>query len=106
MIELTTTGKFLVYVYMRYQEDILKTNGEDRCYIVKRDVNRNFLSPVSTTIYMENNVHVTDFDVVDIPGSMTHIDLKFIHVYCSYPGYTMKYYLNTRFEDPPIIERI
>ena len=54
---------------------------------------------VSTSSHIENNLHQVDFTVRDI-------DLKFVHVYCSVPGYSMKYYLNTRFTDPPLIERI
>ena len=34
------------------------------------------------------------------------IDLKFLHVYCSVPGYSMRYHTNTRFEGTPLIERI
>ena len=34
------------------------------------------------------------------------IDLKFIHVYCSVPGYVMEYHANTLFKDEPIIKRI
>ena len=40
-----------------------------------------------------------DFHVRDI-------DLKFLHIYCSVPGYSFKYYTNTRFEGEPLIERI
>ena len=34
------------------------------------------------------------------------IDLKFIHVYCSVPGYMMHYHANTLFKDDPFISRI
>ena len=37
---------------------------------------------------------------------MRDIDLKFLHIYCSVPGYTMQYFSNTRFEGDPLINRI
>ena len=40
-----------------------------------------------------------EFQVLDI-------DLKFIHVYCSVPGYMMHYHANTLFKDDPFISRI
>ena len=37
---------------------------------------------------------------------MLDIDLKFVHVYCSVPGYMMHYHANTLFEGTPFISRI
>lgn len=99
MIELVSGQIFAISVFTNYQLDLPKTNGEDRCYLIQRDINRNHLRWVSTTTYVAENEHRMLFTVLDI-------DLKFLHVYCSVPGYSMKYYLNTRFEDPPLIERI
>jgi hypothetical protein len=41
-------------------------------------------------------------------GSFVLSDLyvRYIHAYCSYPGYHMRYFTNTKFEGDPIIDRI
>ena len=77
----------------------MKDNGGDVCYLIQRDIKRNFLREVSRTSHISSNQYDMEFKVRDI-------DLKFIHVYCSVPGYVMQYHANTLFKDEPFIWRI
>ena len=106
-IQLDAGSNYTVSVYMNYQADMPKENGGDVCYLIQRDIERQFLREVSRTSRVDpGSTANLSHNQYDMEFKLLDIDLKFIHVYCSVPGYVMEYHANTLFKDEPIIKRI